>query len=329
VSERPVEVADAGYAVAVVHYRSRPDLLRCLAGVAAQTVAPRHVYVYDADGEAETSRCVGERWPEVEVEAGPNRGYAGGANRALARIAERAPHCAYVLLLNPDVVLDGDFAEAMLAAVEPRPEVALACGRLRRPEPGVLDSAGIVLPAHRRPRDRGAGEPDRGQYARTEEVWGAGGAALWIRRAAARDLAVDGEVFDEDFFVYHEDTDLSWRARLYGWSNLYVAEAAATHGRAWRADRRFQVDVRVRRHSFKNHYLELIKNERGWRFWRDLPAIALFEGLRLAYALLRDPAVLPAYLDAWRLSARARARRRAIQEKAALRRGGVGRPASP
>ena len=47
-------------------------------------------------------------------------------------------------------------------------------------------------------------------------------AAKWLRMAAASELAVQGEVFDEDFFLYHEDTDLAWRAALFGW--LFFAE---------------------------------------------------------------------------------------------------------
>ncbi|MGH0034805.1 MAG: hypothetical protein ACQGVK_07225 [Myxococcota bacterium] len=308
------------YAVAVVHHRSYGDLRRCLESVAALEPAPRQVYVLDADGDPAEARAVGEAWPEVVLEAAPNVGYAAGANRALAQLAAAAPEVEHLLLLNPDVVLAPAFARCMLDALATRPHVALACGRLTRPDAPVLDSTGIVMPRNRRPRDRGAGEPDHGQFGSTEEVWGASGAALWIRLAAARDLSVEGEVFDEDFFVYHEDTDLSWRAHLLGWSVLYVADAAAVHGRTWRADRRFAMAESVRRHSFKNHYLEMIKNERGARFWLDLPVILLWEGLRLGFALLRDRAVLPAYAQAWRLRGRAFAKRRVIQARAARRR---------
>ena len=36
------------------------------------------------------------------------------------------------------------------------------------------------------------------------------------------DVAIAGEVFDEDFFAYREDADLAWRAQLLGWDALYV-----------------------------------------------------------------------------------------------------------
>ena len=141
---------------------------------------------------------------------------------------------------------------------------------------------------------------------------------MMLRRDALDALAIDGEIFDEDFFLYHEDTDLSWRAQLLGWSVLYVPEARAEHERRWRRGRRFEIDPSVRRHSFKNHYLQLIKNEQPLDFWLGLPILAGWELLRLSHALLRDPAVLPAYRNAWRLRHRAWEKRRML--RAAMRR---------
>ncbi len=317
---RVAENASAPYAVAIVHHRSYDDLGRCLASLEDQSLPPAFTVVIDADGEAGAIDGLRRRHPEVHFRSTENLGYAGGANAALAVVAAHAPETAFVLLLNPDVALDPDFARNMGRALQTRPEVALACGRLRRPEAGVLDSAGIEMPVTRRPRDRGADAPDRGQLVHTGPVWGASGAAMWIRRSAADDLAIEGEIFDRDFFLYHEDTDLSWRAHLLGWSVLYVADATAVHGRAWRRERRFEMAPEVRRHSFKNHYLELIKNESGWRLLRDGPVILLWEILRLAHALFRDRAMLSAYGQAARLAGAAFRKRRAIQSRARRRR---------
>jgi GT2 family glycosyltransferase len=142
---------------------------------------------------------------------------------------------------------------------------------------------------------------------------------MMIRTRAIADLSLDGELFDEDFFAYHEDTDVSWRAGRLGWRILYEPAARGLHGRGWRRDRRFDVPVAIRRHSFKNHYLQIIKNERANDLLRGLPALAAWEILRLGFVLLRDPALLPAYRDAWRLRGRAMARRRLLQSRIAER----------
>jgi len=221
----------------------------------------------------------------------------------------------HILLLNPDVDLEPAFAETLLRAMRDEPAVALACGKLYRPGRQLIDSAGIALPAHRRPRDRGSEEPDRGQFDAREFVFGASGAAMLLRCAALPELALDGEIFDEDFFAYHEDTDLSWRANLLGWRVLYEPRARGEHVRGWRRGSRNDVAITVRRHSFKNHYLQLIKNEPAGSLLRGLPVLLGWETLRLGFALLRDREILPAYRDAWRLAGRAWRKRRLLQAR--------------
>jgi GT2 family glycosyltransferase len=205
-----------------------------------------------------------------------------------------------------------EFLARLVAAMDAHPSAALGTGKLLRADGVTLDSAGIRLPRHRRPRDRGSEEPDRGQYDRTEYVFGASGAALLLRLAAVDALTLGGEVFDEDFFMYHEDTDLSWRCRHRGYHVLYEPSARAVHERGWKKADRYDVPVALRRHSFKNHYLQLVKNERAGDLVRNLPALLGWEVLRLGFALLRDPAVLPAYLDAARLLPSAWRKRRLV-----------------
>jgi GT2 family glycosyltransferase len=307
------------YAVGIVNYRTYADLERCLASVKIQTLTPTRVIVVDNDPIARELRDARARHPEVEWEPRRNRGFSEAANFILARFRDGDHSEEFFLLLNPDVRLEPGFADGLLGAMVRHPEAALASGKLLRPDTGEIDSAGIVLPRHRRPRDRGSEEPDRGQYDRTEFVFGASGAALMVRAAALDDLALEGELFDEDFFTYHEDTDLSWRANRLGWRVLYVPAARALHERHWRRGKRFAIPEPVRRHSFKNHYLQIIKNESLGGLVVNLPVLACWEVLRLGYALLRDRALLAGYVDAlqstpaaWR---KRRALRRRIQER--------------
>jgi GT2 family glycosyltransferase len=301
------------YAVGVVNYRTYAELAQCLASVKTQTLTPTRVVVVDNDPIAAELRDVQARHPEVEWELRRNRGFSEAANFILERLRNAGRSEEFFLLLNPDVRLEPGFADRLLDAMMRHPEAALASGKLLRPDTGDIDSAGIVLPRHRRPRDRGSEEPDRGQYDRTEFVFGASGAALMVRVAALDDLILEGEVFDEDFFTYHEDTDLSWRANRLGWRVLYVPAARALHERHWRRGRRFAIPDRIRRHSFKNHYLQIIKNESLGGLLVNLPAIVCWEVLRLGYALLRDRALLAGYADAWQSSPGAWRKRRALQ----------------
>ena len=66
--------------------------------------------------------------------------------------------------------------------------------------------------------------------------------------------------FDEDFFSYVEDVDLSWRAQLYGWKCFYTPHAIAYHERG--ATRRNDKDIKKGYYTigFRNRYLSIFKN---------------------------------------------------------------------
>lgn len=303
------------WSAGIVNHGDYDELVECLESLEAQTQPAQTVRVYDTGVDASALKALVERFPNVTFEGGPNRGYAGGANRLLAALTSDSPAPDYVLLLNADVALDADFCEQLGRAVDRFPEVAIAGGRLVRPGRQRLDSTGVVFPRNRRPRDRGSEEVDRGQYATSETVEGVSGAAMWLRVAALPHLALDGEVFDEDFFAYHEDTDLCWRARVLGWTVWYEASATAVHRRGWRYDARARIPVEVRLHSFKNHYLQLAKNERALDLLRHAPWLVGWEVLRLGFALLRDPSMLKGYAAAARCLPAALRKRRLLREK--------------
>jgi GT2 family glycosyltransferase len=89
----------------------------------------------------------------------------------------------------------------------------------------VVNNVGSILVTGGRGADRGFGERDEGQYDAPAEVFAWCGAAVLL---SARYLADVGR-FDEDYFLYYEDLDLSWRARSRGWRHVYVPESKVRH----------------------------------------------------------------------------------------------------
>jgi len=317
------------WSAGIVNHGSYDDLELCLASLARQEVMPVSIAVYDTGEDPQRLEDLRRGHPGVDFELGPNRGYAGGGNRVVDRILSCGARdggvrdgeagtesIGFVLLLNPDVELEPDFSARLIAEMVARPGVAIATGKLLRRDRSTIDSAGIVFPRHRRPRDRGSEQPDRGQYDRAELVDAASGAAMMLRVEATADLRLEGELFDEDFFAYHEDTDLCWRARRLGWSILYEPRAVALHRRGWQRARRAEMPIAIRRHSFKNHYLQLVKNETAGDLLRNLPWLLGWEILRLGFVLLRDRPMGGAYLDAGRALPGAWKKRRWIRERA-------------
>ena len=97
----------------------------------------------------------------------------------------------------------------------------------------VIQNSGSIVFYDGSSRDRGTYihnsevifETDNGQYDKVEEVFSGCGASLLIRREMLEDVGV----FDDDFFMYYEDTDLAWRARLMDWKVMYAPSAIVRH----------------------------------------------------------------------------------------------------
>ena len=303
------------YISGIIHFDDYKILEESLASLLDQSLPPERIVIVDHSHNPEKSQSFRSRHDTVDWICSPNGGYASGANRVIGWAESVAPDSDYVLVMNPDVNLESEFSEAVIREMQARPRVALASGRLLRPGGTVIDSAGIEMHRSRRFRDRGSEESDEGQFGASELVFAVSGAAMMLRRSALAALSLDGEIFDEDFFVYHEDTDLAWRAHNLGYSSLYVADAVAIHVRGWRQADRKQIALSIRRHSLKNRYLEIIKNDVPSRLLRDFFFIFAAEFARLVQVVFLDRGVLGGYKDAAKHARRAWRKRRMIQHK--------------
>jgi GT2 family glycosyltransferase len=179
----------------------------------------------------------------------------------------------------------------------------------------IIDSTGIYFTPNMRHLDRGAEEIDRGQYDRPQYVFGATGAAAFYRRSFIDDVSVEGEFFDEDFFAFREDGDLSWRAQLMGWKCLYLPTAVAWHVRRVTPERRKDLPLVINWHSAKNRFLMRGKNASGWLCWRLFFPVLSRDAMTFGYAVLRDRRLLSAVTYWWKVRDSVRRKRRIIQSR--------------
>jgi len=275
--------------VCIVTYNSATDIEDCLHAVQKQSFSAIRIIVVDNASNDGTSDVVAASGTPVHLFANKvNNGFAGGQNQALVQT-----DCDYVLVLNPDVVLDPDFVAKLVDFMDKHPHVGSATGQLvlaDRPE--LMDSAGIELSADHNAYDLAAGQPAI-QWSEPREVFGVSGAAAMYRAAMIRDISYEGQFFDETFFAYKEDVDVAWRARHRGWSSWYVPAARAAHARGWKKRSRSSIPLFVRQHSYQNRFYTLIKNEPvGWHLIKLVPILLVKEAAKLAYILIRERGLL-------------------------------------
>ncbi len=244
-----------------------------------------------------------------------NRGYAAAHNQAIRQTSSE-----YILTLNPDVVLQPGFIAALEQALDANPEVGSAAACLLRVEaldvaPVAIDGVGLYMRRNRRQGLLCDGEPLANRPTEPRTILGPDGAAAFYRRAMLEDIAVDGEIFDEDFFIHKEDVDICWRALLRGWQALYVPQAVGWHIRSFRPGRREHVSAFLRLCAVRNRYLLLLKNEDPALFRRDFFHIITYDIAILGYLLLRERSSLRALGSAWALRRKMLAKRRQIQAR--------------
>ena len=148
-----------------------------------------------------------------------NLGFGAAVNQGY-RLG-RAP---FLATLNDDTVADPEWIAALLEAIESRPEVGMCASRVLLAGRDRLDSAGMLLCGDGSSKQRGQGEAPEA-YPVLEEVLFPSGSAALYRREMLEEIGL----FDEDFFLYCEDTDLGLRARWAGWKCLYVPGAVVEH----------------------------------------------------------------------------------------------------
>ncbi len=298
--------------ITIVTYNSARFIGQCLRYVLAQDLREVEVIVVDNASSDETPQILRAFEDRVKVVYNTeNTGFAGGQNQAIN--LSRAP---WVLALNPDVRLSPGFLASLLEAGEREEQIGAVCGKLLAmqadfeiPPTPVLDSTGIYFTPNLRHFDRGSKQPDQGQYEEPEYVFGATGAAALYRREMIRDVALNGDFFDPDFFAYREDADVAWRAQLLGWKCVYTPRAVAYHVRSVLPSNRRSLPALINMHSVKNRFLMRINNATLSLYKRHFLAITWRDIIVAAGCLLRERSSLRAFalvLRNWRKSWRKR-----------------------
>lgn len=219
----------------IVTFHSAEEIRDCLDSILAQELrVPAETIVIDNDSNDGTPDIIRDEYPTVKlIESGRNAGFAAANNLALEHVTGQ-----YLVLVNPDSILQPDAVAAALAYLEDHPKCGIV-GGLLTDEDGTPHPSARLFPtgwnkllmlsglAERFSGSRffGAGDFRWFDHRKPLAVDWVPGAFTVIRRGMIEEIGF----FDERFFLYYEETDLCLRAREYGWETHFLPDSVIVH----------------------------------------------------------------------------------------------------
>ncbi len=265
--------------ILVVTYNNADTIENCLRSLSRQTRKDFEVVLVDngsTDGTGELVESIAHSvaFPLKSFYLKSNLGFAGGNQHAF-----RYSSGDLIALLNPDAFPEPNWLEEMIDAINLEPEIGICASRMLSYSTNATDSAGDGFASWLKGFKRGEGEK-ADAYNKPEHIFGACAGAALYRRAMLDDIGF----FDEDFFLFHEDTDLNFRAHLAGWKARYVPSAVVRHKVRHSIGNGSALE---RYYTLRNTELVRIKNIPTALFLRYFPVFLVYEILEFFFFVLR------------------------------------------
>jgi len=223
--------------VIIVSHNTRELLALCLDSLLANLAASAFGYeviVVDNASRDRTVEMVLKRFPQVQLLANEeNLGFAAANNQGV-----KESKGDYLLLLNPDTLVQGEALQLMLEFLGSHPRVGLVGPKLLYPD-GRLQHSAFSFPTlpmifldffplnHRLINSRLNGRYPKALYEAGEPfpVDHPLGAAMMVRREAVDQVGP----LDEGFFIYCEEVDWCMRMKKMGWEIFCLPQAEIVH----------------------------------------------------------------------------------------------------
>lgn len=266
-------------AVVIPNYNGIKYLADCLNSLKNQSVQDFDVIVVDDCSTDESLNEIECNFSWVtSVKRNENGGFAVAVNNGIRVAKERGAD--FVLLLNNDTVADEFFVEKMIRAIEADTQIfSVQAKMLSLKEPEIIDDAGDFYTVLGWAYARGKGK-NASKYNKKSNIFAScAGAAIY-----RMDVLDEIGLFDEAHFAYLEDIDIGYRARLYGYDNIYEPEAVVYHAGSATSGSRYN-EFKIRLASRNSVYLVYKNQTLFQKVFHFLPLTAGFMIKQLFFSL--------------------------------------------
>lgn len=245
--------------IIIPNYNGKHYMKPCLDSLKNQTFSNFKVLVIDNASTDNSLPYMEENYPDIEVVSlDKNYGFSRAVNEGIRRTST-----PYVILLNNDTIVDPHYVEEMLRAIQKSPRIfSVSSKMIQMYHPDLIDSAGDLYTVIGWGICRGNGRPIT-NYTEPSVIFTACAGAAIYRRSVFDEIGH----FDENHFAYLEDIDIGYRAKIYGYQNMYCPTALVYHvgsGTSGSKYNTFKVKLSARNSVYLNYknmpLLQLILN---------------------------------------------------------------------
>ena len=271
--------------VVIVNFNGLHHLKKCLPSVFRQNYPEYEVIVVDNASTDKSIEFLEKVYSQVVlIRNQENLGYSGAINAGLRQASGE-----YLAVLNQDTEVEPDWLKELVIALEEDQLAAMATPKILLMDyPEKINTCGNDITFTGLTFCRGFDQP-ADSYVEPETVSAVSGAAFVIRRCIIEQIGG----FDENLFMYYEDTDLSLRAMLAGYRCLFVPESIIYHQYT------FRFSPSKCFYQERNRYYSLLKILRWQTLLVLIPELLISEILAWGYVFLLGPDHIKSKYRSW------------------------------
>lgn len=257
--------------IIILNYNGDNYLQDCIDSIIRETNLPYEIIIVDNNSPDNSGQNFSSKYPKIKfILNKKNVGVPGGLNIGIKNASGN-----FIVLLNNDLILMPNWLDNFFRAYEKYGDALYQPKSLKLKDPTILDGTGCMINIFGFGFARNKGIRDEGKYDVMEEISYASGTCMFAPKRIFDKIGF----FDPTFFAYHEELDLGWRARIFGYSSYYVPQSLIHH----HGSAHWKWSPQVFYFLERNRWLVILKNYSFKTILKLLPSLLVIEVAMICY----------------------------------------------
>jgi hypothetical protein len=259
--------------IIIVNYNGLSYIDGCLFSILSQEYPNYEIIFVDNASNDKSFEYVRHNYPQIKaIQTSKNLGYFGACKEGIKNIKGY-----YLAFLNTDIEVDKKWLIEMVNVLESDSKIALTTPKiLMSNNRKKINTCGLEIQFTGIPHCRGFKENEK-KYNKLQKIASISGCSFIIAKNVLEKIGN----LDENFFMYYEDIDLSWRAQLTGYNIVFVPSSVVYH------DYSFNLTPQKFYYLERNRHMTLLKNLHLKTIFFMIPSLILTEFIVLGFAILK------------------------------------------